>query len=326
MPLHPPSTLYDRIDEAKLLSDLERAQLTALAEQLWAALELRVTRAEKAGLERAFWSLISEWEGLPAIVEETSLPGEFGMDRIRDLEMRLGETLIGGLPSAPRIDLNSIEPDEEVLYDFSRQMARRFGVFPVRKQERLLELATAKPDDGKLWLDLAMATACRIRLLSAPEREIERSIKRYYPDARDPIPRQPFRNALHVRNPESLTEDGFDLEFSRMEEVGQLCSDLVGRLLSEGIDSAMLEPAEGCLQVNIFVDGWRPMASWPRNLWRALDLAFRRLSHAPTQPWEQEAFLDWPFMGAPYRIWLMWKKIDGVETLSLQPFLPSPDE
>ena len=164
MPLHPPSTLYDRVEEAKLLSDEERAQLNALAEELWREMDLRVTRARRAGLERAFWSLISEWESLPAILEDVRLPGTFGLERVRELEDRLGETLIGNQPSAaPGVDLSTIHPDEEVLYDVPRQLARRFGVFPIRKQERLLELACANPRDWNLWLEIAETTAKRNR-------------------------------------------------------------------------------------------------------------------------------------------------------------------
>ena len=326
MPLHPPSTLYDRIEEAKLLSDLERAQLNALAEEIWRELDLRVTRAQRAGIERAFWSLISEWESLPAVMEDVQLPGSFGLERIRELEDRLGETFIGLQPSAPpTVDLEKIHPDEEVLYDFPRQLARRFGVFPVRKQERLLELASAAPRDWKQWLEIAEATACRVRLFSAPAKEIERATKRWYPDARDPTPHEPLRLLRSVRNAESLIEDGFDIEFSEMAEVQQLCGDLIGRLLSEGIDCVMLEPADGNLHLNIFTDGWRPFAAWPRNLWRPLDLALRRLSKTPNQPWEQEAFLEWPFMGVNYRIWLMWREIEGVPTLTLPPFLPEEE-
>lgn len=327
MAQHPPSTLYDRIEAAELLSDLERAQLTALAEQLWAELDLRSARPQRAGLERAFWSLLAEWESLPATPEDTVLPGEFGLQRVRDLEDRMGETLIGTQSSTiPRVDLSQIHPDEEVLYDFPRQMARSFGVFPVRKQERLLELASSKPADWALWLRLSEATGCRIRLYSAPTQEIERAIKRFYPDARDPTPPEPLRLLLSVRNAESLAEDGYDIEFSEMEEMHRLVSDLAGRLLSEQIDCVMLEPAESSLQLSIFTDGWRPYAFWPRNLWRPFDLTLRRLTKAPSRPWEQEAFLDWPFMGIDYKLWILWREIEGTPTITVQPVPPQTDD
>lgn len=326
MPLHPPSTLYDRIEAAHLLSDVEQAQLTALAEELWSEMGPRTQRAERAGLERAFWSLIAEWEGLPAVAEDAPLAGQFGLERVREIEDRLGETLIGSLPSSPpSIDLNSVHPDEEVLFDFPKRMARFFGVFPVRKQERLIELASSSPKDAKLWLNLSMATGMRVRLLFSPAREIERAIKRFYPDARDPIPHEPLRLLLSVRNQESLAEDGFDLEFAEQEEIRSLVGDLVGRLLSEGIDCVMLEPTEDALQLNIFTDSWRPLAAWPRNLWRPIDLALRRLSDTPAVPWEQEGFLDWPFMGTEYRLWLMWTEIEETPTLTIQPFVPELD-
>ena len=88
----------------------------------------------------------------------------------------------------------------------------------------------------------------------------------------------------------------------------------------------MLEPAEGLLHLNVFTDSWRPLVSWPRNLWRPLDLAFRQLAKVLTQPWEQEGFLDWPFMGIDYRVWLLWREVEGVPTLTVQPFVPEAEE
>jgi len=318
MPFLPPSTLYDRIDQARWLTDMTRAELTALAERLYTSMDRRTTRAERMGLERAFWSLVAYLEHEPEeLDEEIQLEGE-AAKRIADLERRLGQTLGNSARiHVPRVDLADVEPDPEAWDRMPIALSRNHNVFPFELHGRTIHVAMSEPSNWEIWLHLHKGTGLRPLPHVAPAREIERAIKRATPSIYEPAEPKPAPIRASLRDAATLDEEGLDMEFSRLEGVLELCRELIGRSIAEGRSDLLILPDRGMVVVRAFTSSWEIVHEWPLNLWGPMQLTFRALAHIPMSPFETEASLIWPFMGADVSVWFHWYHAEGVPQLGI---------
>ena len=80
----------------------------------------------------------------------------------------------------PLIDLRSTTIDAEVLQSVPRELAARYDVFPVRRHDKRLVLATANPLDGDALKAVQFATQAQVEPAVAPLAQVRDAIRRNY--------------------------------------------------------------------------------------------------------------------------------------------------
>ncbi len=112
-------------------------------------------------------------------------------------ELQLDETLVkfGEIPReirmkflskefiVPSISLNDVVPDPALATLINESLARRYGIFPVKAQKKVLLLAMSHPNDIHAIEDISLITGMDILPRAAPPEEITRLLDEFYSDA-----------------------------------------------------------------------------------------------------------------------------------------------
>ncbi|MGE0441245.1 MAG: ATPase, T2SS/T4P/T4SS family [Gemmatimonadales bacterium] len=155
----------------------------------------------------------------------------------------------------PIADLNQVE--RRVVEQVPEQVARRFGVVPLRATDSRLEVATANPFDMDAEKMLAFATGREVRLLlCSPNRIQERLEELYRPDD---LVEKLLDGIAEETEITQLADEPDDLTASAKEAKARPIIKLVDTLLADGITSRAsdihVEPAEGGVVVRYRIDG-----------------------------------------------------------------------
>lgn len=320
---YPPSLIYDRIEQADHLSELQKAQLQAFAEEHWAGLPSRATPAELLGATRAFWSLIA---ATTETTTETSVPelADSARKRIEELEERFGEQFLGFRTEREYVALESLVPPNGVETRFPKRLARELHVVPYEIESRSMHVATDRPEDRELWLKIQRSTGLRPILKFAPKDEVKRALSRWYPSAME-TPEEVFELALDF-DPVAEEENQFDVDFARMHPTETLCSLMIGKMLASGFEDLMVEPEGEQTMVRVFDGTWSLQEALPRNLWEPVQLWFRLRAAQPLIWDDRTAEVEWPFMGQPAPLTFTWTTLPTHRFLGVSLHLGQAEE
>ncbi|MBI4834693.1 MAG: type IV-A pilus assembly ATPase PilB [Planctomycetes bacterium] len=160
----------------------------------------------------------------------------------------------------PPISIEKIHPDEKALKDFPEEKAKSFSALPISKIGNILTIVVSNPFDIFKLDDIRMITNCELRLVLALERNLQRSIKRFY----NPEDHKLEELLQDVGGPEmELKEDSEDEEldlFQITSEAGEspvikLVNMILMRALKEGSSDIHIEPYEKKIRVRFRQDG-----------------------------------------------------------------------
>jgi type IV pilus assembly protein PilB len=127
--------------------------------------------------------VIDEEKLTAALSDQRAFGGKLGRTLV-DLGYVTEDQLIRALSQQlglPTVDLDHAEVQEEALRCLAIDMCERYGVFPVRvdEKERVLRIATAEPDRQTLQ-EVAEVSQYTLEPLLAPLSSIDRAVRKYY--------------------------------------------------------------------------------------------------------------------------------------------------
>ena len=147
-------------------------------------------------------------------------------------------------------DFSGVDPSAVALLD--ERWARRYGVLPLRLEDRALLVATSNPLDLDAERAVAFATGHRVRWVEASATEITQQMARWYPE----IGTRTEPGALPVE----VQHLGFDsASRERTPDESASAIQLVDQLLADGIQAGAsdihIEPEEQGIAVRHRIDG-----------------------------------------------------------------------
>ncbi len=155
-----------------------------------------------------------------------------------------------------RIELSKIEIDSEVLRTFPEYLARKYNVFPVKKDSNKLHLATSDPLNTFVIDEIKMTTDLEIKFLLATRSEIKKTIDQYY-TLRDTI-----QEALWEMR-EKAQDEKYDSSsiYEQSEEtdkapVVRLVDTLIKQAVKKGASDIHIEPQEKNVRIRYRIDGF----------------------------------------------------------------------
>ncbi|MCA9446176.1 MAG: type II/IV secretion system protein [Candidatus Omnitrophica bacterium] len=158
----------------------------------------------------------------------------------------------------PSLDLNKIKPDPSALLLVPDRMARRYQAFPIKKENGVLEIAMASPDNNRAIEDLKLASECRLNIHVAPQSDVVESIESWYgtlakelkPKTKDQQKKSLFGDVFisgaKPLLPELMEEEHGATELSA--KIFQKAADL-------NVTDIHIEPGRGRLTVRFRIDG-----------------------------------------------------------------------
>ncbi|HLS66257.1 MAG TPA: ATPase, T2SS/T4P/T4SS family [Pseudogracilibacillus sp.] len=187
--------------------------------------QLSAALAEKAPNEKIGDTLLRE-----GLITEQQL--------IEVLEFQLG---------VPHININQYPIDEEVVQLVPHEIAKRFQVMPIRKDENQLFVAMADPMDYFAIEELRMATGFQIIPAIATKDSIQQTISKYYE----------FQESLHeamgdVLPEETIEEAGITDEDS---PVVRLVNQIISNAVNQRASDIHFDPQELELKIRYRIDG-----------------------------------------------------------------------
>ncbi len=78
------------------------------------------------------------------------------------------------------VNLSEIEVPSEVVSLIPEEMATKYGVMPVQKEDRLIHIVLADPKNVFVVDAIKFLTGCNVRVWMAPESQLRKAIDRYY--------------------------------------------------------------------------------------------------------------------------------------------------
>src|SRR6185503_1128466 len=78
------------------------------------------------------------------------------------------------------INLEEFNPSDELRGEISDTMAQMYRVIPVRREDNVLTVATAEPQNLTVQDELRTFLGLDIRMLVAPERGVNKALERFY--------------------------------------------------------------------------------------------------------------------------------------------------
>jgi len=127
--------------------------------------------------------LIDEFQLKAALAEQAEWSGRVGSIMIKKgfVSERDMIAVIEKQYGHPAISLDDIEtPADEVLKMVGKDVAKRFGIFPLGLEGRTLLIAIADPTDLKMIDDIGFNLGVRVKPMLALESDIMRAIGIYY--------------------------------------------------------------------------------------------------------------------------------------------------
>ena len=154
----------------------------------------------------------------------------------------------------PILDLQSIEPSQEVLRLIPATLAQKHHVLPISRNGSILTLAVADPSNLAGFNEIKFRCGCDVKVVLAQATAIERSIQKHYSQSA-----QAYEEVLARLEAEKPTEVIIDVDdLQRASEEAPVVK-LVSTLMSDAIDKRAsdihIEPYEDGLRVRFRIDG-----------------------------------------------------------------------
>ncbi|MDD3804617.1 MAG: ATPase, T2SS/T4P/T4SS family, partial [bacterium] len=172
------------------------------------------------------------------------------------------------------VNLNEIEVDESLLQLIPAKLAKKYEVFPVRRDGRTLYLAMGNPADVFALEDLKFTTAHNIVPLVATENAIEMFIEKYYTEVEVDIDDVVDMDEIQEEDIEVIKKDENE---QADEAVGDLAANvesgpivkivnsLITTAVEQGASDIHIEPYDQSLRIRYRIDGvLRPIDKPPR--------------------------------------------------------------
>ncbi len=122
--------------------------------------------------------------------EQQQRPGELLGKIAEDMGLITDEQLVQALAEQMNmqvVNLSEVELDKEIISTLTDTMAQLYRVVPVLKEENTLTLATCDPQNLSIQDELRNFLGFDIRLVVATERDVIRTLDRYYATERESI-------------------------------------------------------------------------------------------------------------------------------------------
>ena len=164
----------------------------------------------------------------------------------------------------PIFDFNKEGIDPSAIELLSYDLAKRYTVFPVRRENDKLVLVTSSPQDIIAIEDLKLLTQMQIKLLLGSKSEIIQSIEKYYRPSYDGI-KELLEDAQEItveklmsdKEKDDIGKDTFDVEALKSDNSPVV--KLTNFILSEAVKSRAtdihIEPFEKYVDVRYRIDG-----------------------------------------------------------------------
>lgn len=163
------------------------------------------------------------------------------------------------------VDLRQTEVDPEVLRTIPAKLVHRKRLLPLRRDNGVLEVATADAFDMSVFDDLRLLTGQNVRPVLAEREEIEKLIKAYYGVGGDTI-----EEMVGAEGPERLEAAGGEdlLEMAQEASVIKLVNEIIIEAVNERASDIHIEPYENELSIRYRIDGVLQPASLPAQIHR----------------------------------------------------------
>lgn len=187
----------------------------------------------------------------------------------------------------PSLNLSKYKIAPAVVRIVPEEMARKNQLVAITKLGDALVVAVVDPPDVILMDDLRRLSGCRIELVLASERDIHRSLERYYGDSAEKltqmIAQAEKRDQEPALAPEETREGVFSIEQAIQESQQRPIMRLVDTIIMEGLKQRAsdihLEPYENTLRVRYRIDGRLQSASvLPKSVQNAVTARLKLMS------------------------------------------------
>lgn len=231
-----------------------------------------------------------EKEELKAAIDEMEMKGTT-LRNVLVQSKKIDEKTWMGLVSRefgiPSLNLSKYKIDPAVAKTIPEEMARKNQLIAISKLGEALVTAVVDPPDVILMDDLHRLSGCRIELVLASEKDIQRSLERYYGDSAEKLAqmieqaeKRPQEPALA---PEETQEGVFSIEQAARESQAGPIIRLVDTVIMEGLkrraSDIHLEPYENTVRIRYRVDGRLQEANiLPKNIQNAATARLKLMS------------------------------------------------
>ncbi|RME91135.1 MAG: type II/IV secretion system protein, partial [Verrucomicrobia bacterium] len=163
------------------------------------------------------------------------------------------------------VDLREAQIDPDVLRAVPAKLVHRKRLLPLRRNNGVLEVATADAFDMSVFDDLRLLTGQNVRPVLAEREEIEKLIKTYYGVGGDTI-----EEMVGAEGPERLEAAGSEdlLEMAQEASVIKLVNEIIIEAVNERASDIHIEPYENELSIRYRIDGVLQPASLPPQIHR----------------------------------------------------------
>ena len=151
------------------------------------------------------------------------------------------------------VDLRSIEPDASILELIPEEIARKYNIFPVKRdQEKKIEVAFENVMDVVAIDALKKQTGLDIKAVSAARQAIQECIEKYY--SKGPTFEELFEQCIRLAEQRDLSDKDMD-DIFKEGPVVQLVDRLIEMAFEERATDIHIEPEERVVRIRYRVDG-----------------------------------------------------------------------
>ena len=167
--------------------------------------------------------------------------------------------LIAKAANMTPVDLETIEPNPDVLEVVPQEVAKDYGILPLDRVGDVLTLAVANPFDVLKLDDIRIITGCQLRPMVADEEAIKVNIERFYKSAESQMEEvlSDYEDGAVELKEDDLDDDSIDLSAISDEgsPVVKLVNMIISKATKEGVSDIHIEPFEKKLKVRFRKDG-----------------------------------------------------------------------
>ncbi len=240
----------------------------------------------------------NESVGIGAILVERGLIGDSQLEQAIAEQQRSGERLdqvfirlgfvntaqvleaIGQQFAMPIVDLNAVEPKEDVLRTLPAKLVFKLRCAPIERRDGVLRIATCDPFDLTAFDELRLVTGLSIELVLADERDLRKFIRANYGVAGDTLDELSDQSAGNAAPAEAGAVGGGDkneIEQAQEASVIKLVNDLMIEAIRERATDVHIEPYENSLHIRYRIDGLLAHAGVPPTVNRFRNAIISRL-------------------------------------------------
>ncbi len=221
--------------------------------------EVFINKALRIGEILLKWRVIDEKQLYQALeIQKTKKKrlGDILVEQGIINERALAEVLAQEL-HLPFVDLLKEKIDKKVVNIFSPQILKKYQVFPIRKEENRILIATNDPWDVLSLQELGRLSGCFTRPVVATKEQIEACINKYsgpMQDAAEAI------KAIVAQEKDEVSAAA-DLSLKQLEAAGQeapivkLVNSIIAEAIKQGASDIHVEPQAKELLIRLRIDG-----------------------------------------------------------------------